>query len=350
MKLFNLVHPFFFIKKKIKHSKGLGNSTDLIVLLSRYGDNAISLRVIRELFSNDLPNVRIVTSHQFAPYIAEAFPKVKIFRLNPNHGLFGILHLLSSLTNSRPKRAFNPWSYGDIPKKLLSYATHAENYAELSFPTALNWYSRVYRYFNKPTPSTAPLHNNYSLLLSAKRIHVAPFSTDSKRSLPADTIYALLKAIQTTNPDAQIELSGLPHQLLSLEKHILPTFIHIHTLQKTASASEQFIGALKSCDLLITVDTGPLHIADLLGIPSIAFFGPSNPDSVLHQVTKSMPIRPYVMRGSICMAKCEDPLCLRAALDLFLKNDFDAKIRAFPVSTISEHPCFYLEQTSAKSL
>jgi len=350
MKLFNLIHPFFFNKKKTNPTKAPSNSTDLIVLLSRYGDNAISLRVVRELLGKHASNVHFVTSRQFAPYVAEVFPKVRAFRLNPNHGPLGILHLLSSLSNSPPKQAYNPWSYGDIPKKIISYALHAENYADLSFPTALNWYSRVYLYFNKPIPNTAPLHNNYSLLLSAKRIHVAPFSTDSKRSLPTDAIQTLIKAIQTANPAVQIELSGLPHQLSSLEKHMPPGSIHFHALHKTASASEHFIEALKSCGLLITVDTGPLHIADLLDIPSIAFFGPSNPDSVLHQVTKSMPIRANVMRGSICMAECSDPLCLRAALELFLQNDFDARIRALPVSTISEIPCLYLEHISAKSL
>jgi hypothetical protein len=348
MKLFNLIHPFFFRKKQANESKKNIASPDLIVLLSRYGDNAISLRVLREIFGSHISNVRIVTSRQFAPYITEIFPDASIYQLNPNHGLFGILQLLSSLSLQPPERAYNPWSYGDIPRKLISYAIRSENYANLSFPTELNWYSRVYQYFKKPTPVALSPDNNYNLLKTAKRIHIAPFSTDNKRSLPADSIRSLIESVQILNPLVDIEISGLPPQLAGLQSQFLSHSVSIHTLHKTAAASEHFINALRSCDLLITVDTGPLHIADLLDVPSIAFFGPSNPDSVLHPVTKSMPIRANIMRGSICMADCDNPLCLRAALDLFLKNDFDATIRATPIHTIVDKPCHYLDQASVK--
>jgi ADP-heptose:LPS heptosyltransferase len=35
---------------------------------------------------------------------------------------------------------------------------------------------------------------------------------------------------------------------------------------------------LKRCALLITNDSGPLHLADSLGVPTISFFGPETPD------------------------------------------------------------------------
>ena len=38
-----------------------------------------------------------------------------------------------------------------------------------------------------------------------------------------------------------------------------------------------FIGVLNSCNLLITNDSGPLHVASVLDIPTISFFGPETP-------------------------------------------------------------------------
>lgn len=42
----------------------------------------------------------------------------------------------------------------------------------------------------------------------------------------------------------------------------------------------QFIAFLKVSDLLITHDTGPLHLADLAWCPVVAMFGPTNPSNV----------------------------------------------------------------------
>ncbi|MBM3857178.1 MAG: lipopolysaccharide heptosyltransferase II [Verrucomicrobia bacterium] len=39
----------------------------------------------------------------------------------------------------------------------------------------------------------------------------------------------------------------------------------------------ELIDLLKNCDLLLTNDTGTMHLADILGIPTIAIFGSTNP-------------------------------------------------------------------------
>jgi ADP-heptose:LPS heptosyltransferase len=40
---------------------------------------------------------------------------------------------------------------------------------------------------------------------------------------------------------------------------------------------KQLMALIKRCRLLITGDTGPLHIASALGVPTVALFGPSDP-------------------------------------------------------------------------
>ncbi|MDE3084876.1 MAG: glycosyltransferase family 9 protein, partial [Verrucomicrobiota bacterium] len=38
-----------------------------------------------------------------------------------------------------------------------------------------------------------------------------------------------------------------------------------------------FAQKLPACDLLVTNDTGGMHLANALGVPLIALFGPTNP-------------------------------------------------------------------------
>jgi|HubBroStandDraft_2_1064218.scaffolds.fasta_scaffold26189_2 ADP-heptose:LPS heptosyltransferase len=43
-------------------------------------------------------------------------------------------------------------------------------------------------------------------------------------------------------------------------------------------AFRSFIGVLSFCDLLVCNDSGPMHIANLLGVPVVAVFGPQRPE------------------------------------------------------------------------
>ena len=40
---------------------------------------------------------------------------------------------------------------------------------------------------------------------------------------------------------------------------------------------DQLIGLISYCDLFISVDTGPMHVAAALGVPTIGIFGPTSP-------------------------------------------------------------------------
>lgn len=39
----------------------------------------------------------------------------------------------------------------------------------------------------------------------------------------------------------------------------------------------QTMALIKRCSLFISVDSGPMHVAQALGVPTVALFGPSDP-------------------------------------------------------------------------
>jgi len=41
---------------------------------------------------------------------------------------------------------------------------------------------------------------------------------------------------------------------------------------------EELLPFLRGCDLFITNDSGPLHMAALVGTPTVSFFGPETPE------------------------------------------------------------------------
>jgi lipopolysaccharide heptosyltransferase I len=89
----------------------------------------------------------------------------------------------------------------------------------------------------------------------------------------------------------------------------------------------QLAALLARADLLVAADTGPLHIAALLGIPVVALFGPKDPDiyapvpvlAPVAVVRAGVPCSPCKLRKCdlrICMTEIEPEWVVAAALRL----------------------------------
>src|ERR1700733_7814302 len=66
-----------------------------------------------------------------------------------------------------------------------------------------------------------------------------------------------------------------------------------------------FLAVLKRAAVFISGDTGPLHFAAALGVPTISLFGPSAPD-------RWAPIGPrhQALTGSQCVCDVHVPVCM----------------------------------------
>lgn len=94
---------------------------------------------------------------------------------------------------------------------------------------------------------------------------------------------------------------------------------------------------IKQCKVYLCTDTGPLHLAIAMGVPTVSFFGPNTPSLYGPPPQKkhiyfyeNVSCSPCITNYNAKRSKCKKPLCLInisaekviASLDLFLKNVF----------------------------
>lgn len=95
--------------------------------------------------------------------------------------------------------------------------------------------------------------------------------TDDLRRWPVKN-YAMLAA-KLQNAGFEIVITGAPSDEWVAEHfNGIP---HLNLIGKLSLSG--FVAFLSKCRMLITHDSGPLHLADLANTPSMAFFGPTNP-------------------------------------------------------------------------
>ncbi len=107
-------------------------------------------------------------------------------------------------------------------------------------------------------------------------IALCPGSINSRaKRWPAES-YAVLADRFVDALRAQILLVG-SQQELDVSQHVVSR-MHNKPLVLTGKTDiAQLVAILSLCDLLVTNDTGPAHIAAALGRPTMVIFGPTNP-------------------------------------------------------------------------
>ena len=279
----------------------------LFTVFSRYGDSVITFKVLEE-FLRRHPDKRctLVTTPQALPY-AQAIIRsnVKHYALDKRRSVMTIARLFFDLRRDPPDLGFNPWSYGKESQALISFARRF--YLFTDFATTAEWrnhYQRVRQYLHLPDP---PIESHPGPVGGVRQVVVAPFSTDQRRSLSAEDAARLLKLLEARFPGAHTTLALFPHETGAARGLSAAHFL----FGKSRRDSEQFIALLRSADLFVGVDSGPLHVADALGVPSLGLFGPTPPERVVDRQTRVMPLRVPGLEGYLCdISSCADPVCL----------------------------------------
>lgn len=284
-------------------------------VFSRYGDGIISFKVIREFVAlYPQKQYLLFTTSQLVPYAKEILNGgVEVVGVNKRNPLSLIPSILK-LKNFDADLGFNPWSHGDDAEFFVSFAKKYSIFKRFrQWGKAYNLYARVREYLGLEPKVLG--NAAVSLPGNAQNIILAPFSTDTTKSLDKKMTKQLISRLQELYKNAKITICGFADELKGIEG-----------LQKfyfSKSSSNKFLALLKSSDLFVGVDAGPLHIANAIGIQSIGIFGPTAPETIVDFDWDIIMIRDTLLCGVFCcVVECVYPICIKNAINSFAVDGF----------------------------
>jgi len=271
----------FFLKLKAKKIRNSPPSFDdikdsnriLFAIFTRYGDTIIDLEIIKE-FLKRYPKKEylILCPPQMKPYVAELLPNIECFALNKRN-LFDMLKVNKLLKKKNFDIGFNPWSNGLDSCFFLTYCKKYLCYKEFRRPKVINHYQVVRRYLQLPEQDWQI--SELSLKEDFNKILICPQSTDSDRSISYEQLDELILDFKQKNTNTDITIA-------SMDKRHYREVCNQFLFEKTAQSSQQFINLVKSSDLIVCSDSGPLHIAQAFNKSLMAIFKVTEPDIVLN--------------------------------------------------------------------
>lgn len=293
-------------------------STILFSVFGRYGDSIIAFKGISE-FTRLYPGKKylIVTSHQLLPYAKSLIKDcgAGFYSVNKRRDPIRLLRIIHILKKANADFGLNPWSQGDDSRFFITYARNFSFFDSFfTHPKEYNLYKTAREYL---LLDQAPRVVNSAEPAVVKTIVVSPFSTDVTKSMGSDDLASLLRFIDRRFPGAAVTVA-----LQKSEGSGVPGSLRKFFFRKGLKCSEDFLLLLKSANLFIGVDAGPLHLADALGIKAIGVFGPTAPETVLDEGSTVIPLRLPALQNIFCFVRqCGKPVCIHK---LFKNDPFES--------------------------
>ena len=249
------------------------SSKILFSIFTRYGDSIIDLVVIKE-FIECYPKKEylILCPKQMKPYVSEFLPTIECIAFNKRN-IFEMFKVDKLLKKRMFNIGFNPWSNGMDSSYFISYCDKFLFYKDFDKPGVMNHYQVVRRYLKLPEKDW--MINELILKKSYKKILICPQSTDHKRNLPSQQLDRLIVDFQRTynHPEIIIASSESSNFREGCKKFIF---------EKSAHSSNQFLELMKKSALIVSSDSGPLHIALALKKDLLVFMSTTEPEIVVN--------------------------------------------------------------------
>jgi ADP-heptose:LPS heptosyltransferase len=151
-------------------------------------------------------------------------------------------------------------------------------------------------------------------------VAIAPVSDEPRRSMAPGTVRALIEALARWHPGCEIRVLVNPadrdaQPLLEAGKNAgLPAGAQFERFR----ALQTLIDSLCRLERLYTTDTGLYHLAAAIGVPTTAYYGPTQPWKNGFPAQAGLRrVRLAALGGDHCEEKqCREPVCLASAVAL----------------------------------
>jgi ADP-heptose:LPS heptosyltransferase len=245
----------------------------LFSIFTRYGDTIINLMVIKE-FIKCYPkkDYLILCPRQMKPYVTTFLPGIECKAFNKRN-LFQMIKIVKILKKRKFDIGFNPWSSGLDSCFFVSFCKKFLFYKDFAKPKVVNHYEIIRSYLQLLEKNwiikKLKLKNNY------KNILICPQSTDSKRNISRKHLDIIITDFQRMYDQPKIIIA-------SSDKSFFRSGCKRFSFEKTPQSSLEFIKLIKKNELIVSADSGPLHIALALKKDLLAFFSTTTPEVVLN--------------------------------------------------------------------
>ena len=301
----------------------------LFSVFSRYGDAILSFKVMSE-FIDAYPEKSffIVTSNQLHPYAERIFRgRAEIFGLNKKKNPVKLLKVKRRLKAENIDLGFNPFSLGKDSEFFIGLARKSYPFREVSdFTLTTNLYKVVRDYLLREPPATIPARK----LLKpgeVKKVLIAPTSSNIIKSMDPGLVGKLVREVRKCFGNPEVIVALLDGDFMALPEGVLR-----FNFGKSAKKSKEFLSLIDDTELFIGVDAGPLHLAELLGVPSVGVFSMTSPETILDYGSSAVALRDARLEGIYCVVdSCREALCMNALFDKGLfseEREFDVSKEA----------------------
>ncbi len=110
------------------------------------------------------------------------------------------------------------------------------------------------------------------------RVAFALVTSSPARDWPVERFASLGNALLDRGVTPIVLAAGTPAAIVSRLHALCPRAVIVSALDADRDREmRRFFGVLAACDVLLSGDTGPAHMADALGVPRVTVYGPTTP-------------------------------------------------------------------------
>jgi len=124
------------------------------------------------------------------------------------------------------------------------------------------------------------------------RVALALVTSSPARDWPIERFATLANALLDRGVTPIVLAAGTPSSIAGKLRALCPRAILVPALDNDRDREmRRFLGVLASCDVLLSGDTGPAHMADALDVPRVTLYGPTTPDNYAPGLATTVALR-----------------------------------------------------------
>ena len=125
-----------------------------------------------------------------------------------------------------------------------------------------------------------------------RRVAFALVTSSPARDWPIERFATLANALLDRGVTPIVLAAGTPASVAGKLRALCPRAILVPALDNDRDREmRRFLGVLAACDVLLSGDTGPAHMADALDVPRVTLYGPTTPDNYAPGLATTVALR-----------------------------------------------------------